>query len=110
MYLQICCAIHGVDPAFALAVAHVESRGQGQEFRFGPLGKKGQYYGPFGIDKSFQGRWGDLADPRVNIEVGVRALRGKDKLRVLRRYNRESSRAYEAAVMAKYRQLRKLEK
>jgi len=99
-WLFTCCTQHGVEPDFALAAFQVESQGQ-----CGPLGK-GTVYGPAGIHKSFLKKW-NIADPYVNVEVGVKALRGRDKLRVLRRYNTASNRAYEAAVMSKYRQLKR---
>ncbi len=48
----------------------------------------------------------DPADPAVNIEIGVRALRDPGKHRILRRYNRGWNRAYERAVMTRYRRLK----
>ena len=100
LWLTLCCSVYQVEPAFARAVMVIESREQ-----IGPLGRKGTFIGPFGIHKDFRKKW-DIDDPRENIRVGVAALRGKDKLRVLRRYNTKSNRSYEQAVMACYRQYR----
>jgi hypothetical protein len=94
-WLKACSAVYGVDPAFAQAVAIVESRPAGgaeMEFRVGRLGKS-RYYGPFGIEKSFLKKW-DIANPFVNVEVGVKALRGKNQMAVLRRYNPTATTAY----------------
>ncbi len=111
LWLHTCCAAYHVEPAFALAVAQVESGCPGQEIRLGPIGKKGIYAGPFGLHRAYcREHFGvDPVDPEVNIEIGVRALRGPDKHRILRRYNREWNRAYERAVMAKYRRLKSME-
>ena len=102
-WLWCCCQSYGVEPEFALAVAHVESGTRTQEYRVGRLGHS-RYYGPMGIDRDFLRKW-RIDDPYENIRRGVPALRGRDKLPVLRRYNRESNRAYERAVMAKYQEL-----
>lgn len=111
LWLHICCAAYGVEPSFALAVAQMESGCPGLEIRLGALGKKGVYAGPFGLHRAYcREHFGvDPIDPIVNIQIGVRALRGPDKLRILRRYNQESNRAYERAVMAKYRRLKSME-
>ena len=94
-WLKACALTYGVDPMFAQAVMIVESRPAGgaeMEFRVGRLGKS-RYFGPFGIEKSFLKKW-DIANPFVNIEVGVRALRGKDQTKVLHRYNPTATPAY----------------
>ena len=107
LWLHTCCAAYGVEPAFALAVAQVESGCPGQEIRLGPLGKKGVYAGPFGLHRAYcREHFGvDPVDPEVNIAIGVRALRGPDKRSILRRYNTEWNRAYEQAVMTRYQSL-----
>lgn len=97
-WLQACAATHGVEPEFALAVATVESR-----LQCGPLGSKGTYYGPMGIHKCFRAKW-DIANPFVNIAVGVKALKGRDQRRVLQRYNASFNEAYFRAVQSCRRQ------
>ena len=110
LWLHTCFAAYHVEPAFALAVAQVESGCPGQQIRIGPLGKKGVYAGPFVLHRAYcREHFGvDPVDPAVNIKIGVRALRGPDKHRILRRYNREWNRAYERAVMTRYRRLKSL--
>jgi hypothetical protein len=98
--VQRCAVTEGVDPDFAGAVAMVESG-----LKCGPLGKRGRFVGPMGIARCYKDRF-DIYDWRENVRVGVRALRGKDKLKVLRRYNAASNRAYERAVLAKMRELK----
>ena len=90
---------YGVCPSFAQAVAVVESRPAGTEIalRVGPIGG-GRFYGPFAIHKDYLKRW-PIDVPWINCVVGVRALRGKDKKRVLQRYNRSWTPAYHAEVM-----------
>jgi hypothetical protein len=103
-WLQACALTYGVEPEFAYAVARVESGVPGgAAIRCGPLGRAGKYYGPFGIHRDFRKRW-PIDDPFVNVAVGVKALRGPDKLRVLKRYNASFNQAYYRAVMAIYRQ------
>lgn len=92
-YVKTCSEKYGIDPNVALAVAEVESSGQGQRFRFGPIGK-GTYYGPYGIKKCFLSKW-DIADPYVNTEIGIKALtRYRDLRKSLRKYNAEFNEAY----------------
>ena len=98
-FLLACCHTYGVEPEFALAVARVESGTKTQEYRIGRLGRS-NFYGPMGVHRCFL----KTGSPYEVIELGVRALRGKDKARVLRRYNPKLNRAYERAVMALYRQ------
>lgn len=107
-WLQVCAVQSGVDPDFARAVAIVESRppGGGLTMRCGPLGKRGKYYGPFGISRNFLKKW-DITDPYVNVWVGVRALRGRDKVKVLRRYNASFNQAYYREVCRIERQLKR---
>lgn len=103
-WLRACSAVHGVDPCFAQAVMIVESRPTGGaelEFRVGRLGKS-KYWGPFGIHRDFLKRW-PIDDPFVNVEVGVKALRGNDRRRVLKRYNASFNEAY-------YREVRRVER
>jgi len=96
-YVKICSKKYGISPYLALALAESESSLRGQRFRFGKISKT--YYGPYGIHKCFYGRqgFGDISNPYVNTEVGIRALAGhihrakgneKTKLRkALRKYN-----------------------
>jgi hypothetical protein len=106
-WLKACALIYGVEPEFAWAVARVESGGPGvDEIRCGPLGRTGKYYGPFGIHREFRRRW-PIDNPYVNVEVGVKALRGRDKRQVLKRYNASFDEAYYRAVMAIYRQAKR---
>lgn len=69
------CEEHGVDPAIAAAVIHVESR-----FRADARSPKGAL-GLMQVMPATASRYGvataaALLDPRVNIDVGVRHLRG----------------------------------
>ena len=98
-------AQYGVDPAFALAVAHVESRSKNQEFRIGLLGKK--WYGPYNIHKDFIHRWPEITTIPGNCKVGVRALRGGSPRAVLKRYNKAFNNAYFCAVIKEARKYRK---
>lgn len=94
-YILYACQKYGVDPNFAKAVAHIESRKGQEEFRIGRLGHS-RYFGPFGIEQSFLKRW-PIDDYLTNIEIGCRALRGPQE-RVLRRYNTSYSPDYAKAV------------
>lgn len=94
----------GVDPNFAVAVATVEC-GPGP-IRSGSLNKKGTYIGPFGLHKDFRKKW-NIDDPKENCKRGVLALRGRDKIKVLKRYNPKADSRYIKAVMNKYRELRR---
>lgn len=104
---------YNVDPAFLIAVMHIESRKGNQEFRFGRIGKI--YYGPCAIHKDFLKKWA-IDDPETNIEVGARALRNvgyDDRLQKKRlyRYNTICDPAYVKAVMqAKQKYRRELKK
>jgi hypothetical protein len=91
--IRVAAIQHHVDPEFATAVAIVESRSSGQVFRTGPLGRRGKFYGPFGINRSFLKKW-PIDDLQTNILVGCRALRGDDHLKILRRYNTACDRNY----------------
>ena len=104
LWLHICCGAYGVDPVFAEAVMRVESGTKTQAVRLGRLGKS-PYYGPFGIHRDFLKKW-PIDDPLVNVLVGVKALRGRDKLKVLRRYNSQAEQAYFRAVFAWERKLK----
>lgn len=97
--LMMWCSIYEVEPPFALAVMQMESN-----FKIGPLGRKGTYIGPGGIHKAFRSKW-NIDDPEENIRVTVAALRGKDKVKVLKRYNKEwHKNNYINDVMRTYRQ------
>lgn len=103
-WMKACCLTYGVEPEFAYAVAMVESRAAGgAEMRCGPLGRSGKYYGPFGIHRDFLKKW-PIDHPFINVVVGVRALLGADKRRVLKRYNTEFNEEYFRAVMVVCRQ------
>lgn len=100
---------YDIAPAFAIAVAHVESRKGYQEFRVGQMGRSA-YYGPMGINKCFRQQWRvDL--PETNIAVGCYALRGvgnsvvKLKRRLMR-YNTSFDLGYWKAVMKAVRKYR----
>ena len=106
-WFQACALTYGVEPEFAWAVARVESGAPGgAEIRCGPLGRSGKYYGPMGINRCFKAKW-PIDNAFVNVEVGVKALRGADKRRVLQRYNAAFDEAYFRAVMAIYRQAKR---
>jgi hypothetical protein len=101
-WMMVCSLYYGVEPEFALAVARVESGTQAEWVRFGRLGRS-PYYGPMGINKCFLNKW-PIDNPYVNMEIGVKALRGPDKRRVLKRYNEKFDEGYFRAVMAAYQQ------
>lgn len=109
-WMTTCCRENQVEPEFAHAVMRVESGNKHHQIRWGRLGHS-KYAGPFGLHIAYvREKFGvDATDPWVNVAVGVRALRNTrteaQKLRVLRRYNTESNRAYEHAVMKTYRKL-----
>lgn len=109
-WITACAHVEHVDPAFAAAVFHVESRTATQEFRFGPMGRRGQYIGPAGIDKCFRDKY-DIDCWPVNVLVGVRALRAHRRERteraILRRYNANFNQAYYRAVMVAKKKYRK---
>lgn len=104
-WIQACALTYGVEPEFAYAVARIESGTKTEAWRCGRLGRS-RYYGPMGINRCFLARW-PIDDPFVNVEVGVKALRGADKRRVLKRYNAAFDEAYYRAVMALYRQTKR---
>lgn len=76
------CSVYKVEPPFALAVMKMESG-----FKCGPLGRHGTFIGPGGIHKQFRAKWA-IDDPKENIRVTIAALEGRDKVRVLKRYNK----------------------
>ena len=106
LWLVTCCHHFNVEPAFVQAVFQVESGCPGQEYRLGRLGHS-PFAGPAGLHIAYvREKFGaDACDPWDNVLIGVRALQGRDKLRVLHRYNTECSREYVKAVMAKMREL-----
>lgn len=104
--IKVCSAFYGVEPEFALAVAHIESRTSTEYVRQGQIGRVG-YWAPFAIHPDYKKRWAVDYAP-INVLVGVKALQGKDKLRVLKRYNREYTRSYGAEVMKAYRKHKEL--
>lgn len=91
---------YNVEPAFAMAVAHIESAKNGKEFRVGRMGRT--YYGPMGIHRCFLNKWA-IDNAEVNIEVGVRALsgvgydEGRQRNR-LKRYNSVCDEGYLRAI------------
>jgi len=103
LWLKAVAITYGIQPEFALAVARIESGTKTQEYRIGPMGK-GTYYGPLGIHKDFLKKW-PINNPYMNILIGVKALQGKDQVRVLRRYNKTCDQAYLKAVFAFRNQL-----
>lgn len=105
-WMKACCIVYGVEPEFAWGVLRVESGVPGgPAIRLGRLGGS-RYFGPFGIADVY-GNDVNLSNPYVNILIGVAALRGQDKRRILRRYNAAFNEAYYRAVMALYRQARR---
>jgi len=115
-----------VDPSFLVAVAYIESRQlrwghEVSEFRYGPIGKPvrnkrrqiicdGTYFGPMAIHYGSLSKW-RIDDPRINIEVGARALRGVGdnktlQLKRLRRYNTEFKGSYGKAVLGAARRFK----
>lgn len=96
IWIVTCSAYWNVEPSFALAVAHIESRLPGkEEFRCGKMGST--FFGPFGIHKCFKKRW-PIDNPLVNCWIGVRALRGRNKKKILKRYNAKFDQAYWLAI------------
>ena len=92
-FVKVTAEKYGVEPAFALAVAEVESSGKGKRFRFGKMGRS-KYYGPFGVHQCFMSKW-DISDPYINTEVGIKALsRYKDSRRALKKYNTAFNETY----------------
>lgn len=95
-----------VEPEFVAAVMRNES-----EFKCGPLGKKGTYIGPGGINKCFRKKW-DIDDPVENIRVVVMSLQNTEsdeaKVRRLKRYNKKWwENRYIPDVMTTYRQYKR---
>lgn len=106
LWLQLCCGAYGVEPEFALAVATIESRLQVDlETR--------RFVGLFCLDKArVRERFGltprEAKDPFVNIALGVASLQGRDKQKILRRFNPEDYRGvYQRQVLRYYRQLKR---
>ena len=88
-YVEAMAEKYNVDKYLCLALAETESSGKGERIRFGKISKT--YYGPFGIHKCFLKKW-DIADWKVNTEVGIRALAGHIKRQgslhgALKKYN-----------------------
>lgn len=100
---------NGIEPAFAMAVAHIESRFGGKEFRVGLMGGS-RYFGPMGIHRCFKKRW-PIDQPETNIKVGCWALRGvgsnvsRQRSR-LKRYNASFNCGYWRAVRGAVRKYR----
>ena len=96
-FVKVTAERYGVEPAFALAVAEVESSCKGKRFRFGKMGRT--YYGPMGIHRCFLSRW-DISDLYINTEVGIRALsRCGDRRKLLKKYNAEFTESYYKRVL-----------
>jgi hypothetical protein len=93
-----------VNPSMALAVMNIESRIGNQEFRIGPMGRKGTFYGPGGIHKCFliERGW-PIHTLEGNVMVTCRALRGiQDKRALLKRlhkYNASYNNGYGNEVL-----------
>jgi len=96
------CHRQAVDPAFPLAVAHIESRKIVKdqivrEFRTGLIGKgKKKYYAPFNIHPDYLKKGWRIDDLKENIYYGVRRL--KQGPSVLPFYNKSCTQAYIKAV------------
>lgn len=104
-WITACAQVHGVSPEFARAVATVESRPAGGgylEMRVGRLGKS-KYYGPLGVNEDCFKDKENVRNPFLNVYWGVKALRGANKRRVLKRYNTSFNEAY-------YREVRRVER
>ena len=101
-WLHACSLTHGVSPHFAEAVIYVESRPAGteMEIRLGELG--GKVVGPMNIVKCYT-KCANIYNPFINILIGVGALRGKDQVRVLCRYNKKFSWSY-------FREIKRIER
>jgi hypothetical protein len=104
-WIKVCAAHWNVDPALALAVAHIESRAPGkQEFR---VGKLGRFHGPFCIHEGYlrqpiDGVVYPIDEWPINVWVGCRALRGIRTERMakkrLKTYNATFNRPYWLAI------------
>jgi hypothetical protein len=83
------CERWNVEPAFGLAVMRTEGG-----YRTGLIGRKKLHYGPMCVHKDFAKKFNvNLNDPKVCIEIGIRALRNvgdnKDKqIARLKTYNK----------------------
>jgi hypothetical protein len=53
-----------------------------------------------GIHKDFKKKW-DIENPVCNIVIGVMALRGRNKRKILKRYNPKADAAYFRAVLGR---------
>ena len=96
---------YNVEPAAAMAVAHIESRKGQQEFRVGLMGRT--YYGPFGVNKCFLKKW-SVDELDTNIKVGVKALsRNQNLKKSLQKYNAAFNEAYWQAIQEARRKYRK---
>jgi hypothetical protein len=98
-----------VEPAFAIAVAHIESRIGKFEFRTGQMSKS--FWGPMGINKCFFKRGWQIDKPIINIEIGVRALKnvGNNEYlqkRRLHTYNTEFNYSYWSQIKKAKRKYR----
>ncbi len=100
---------YNVNPAYVMAVAHIESRKGSYEFRTGRMGRT--YYGPMGIHKYFLNRW-NINDPEINIKIGARALSNIQDvgalIRRLHKYNAEYEPSYGNAVKKAVKKYSKL--
>jgi hypothetical protein len=71
--------VFNTNPSIPLAVMHIESRSKdgSQEFRIGPIGKRGTYFGPGGIHKCFLTERGwPIHTLEGNVMVTCRAFQG----------------------------------
>lgn len=73
-YVGVMAEKYKVDKYLCLALAETESSKWGNRVNFGWISKT--YCGPFGIHKCFSGPpwYWDIADWKVNTEVGIKAL------------------------------------
>lgn len=95
--IEAAAILHGADPAFCKAVARIEPGTKSQQFRIGPA-SSGKFYAPFNIHKDYLKKWRiDILE--VNVEVGVKALKGKNKRQVLKWFNPQFNEKYYTEVM-----------
>ena len=106
LWLQLCAAAYDVEWEFAYAVIMHESGGRADL-------ETAKYVGLFCLHKGYvREKFGLTAaqakDPVVNIAIGVRALQGRDKQKILRRFNPSPGQeAYRRGVLRYYRQLKR---
>ena len=105
-WIIACAKLHGGQPDFALAVAHVESRSGKQEFRIGRVGK---FFLPFGIHKDYARKWPHLDLWPVQVYWATKRLAqftGREK-EGLKKWNTEFNQAYWLAVKGAWEKYKK---